>query len=144
MVRVKRLTIVLLLSLSCATVPNATSPTHTINAFLIALDQGDPTIATLFTNDATVFFPMNDRPLRANGREEIAAAFAALFGMTGYQKGRGMPVPEELREQRFGDTAIVTFQTTNPNVTSRRTFVLRREGGGWTIVHLHGSNIRRD
>jgi ketosteroid isomerase-like protein len=142
--RVKRLTIALLLCISCATARDAHTPTETINAFLVALDQSDPTIATLFANDATVFFPMNDRPLRANGREEIAAAFAALFGMAGYQKGRGMPPPEELREQCFGETAVVTFQTTNPNVTSRRTFVLRREGGGWKIIHLHGSNIRQN
>lgn len=130
-----------MLFISCATAP-ATSPTQTIDAFLTALDHGDATIAELFTEDATVFFPMNDRPLRSNGREEIGAAFTALFAMPGYQKGRGMPKPEELRVQRIGEAALVTFQTTNPNVTSRRTFVLRRDGGRWRIVHLHGSNIR--
>ena len=25
-----------------------------------------------------------------------------------------------------------------------RTFVLRREGATWRIVHLHGSNVRRE
>jgi ketosteroid isomerase-like protein len=133
--------VALLLVISCATAP-ATPPSQTIDAFLAALDTGDPKIAELFTADATVFFPMNDRPLRANGREEIAAAFTSLFAMPGYQKGRGMPRPEELRVQRIGEAALVTFQTTNPNVTSRRTFVLRRDGGRWLIVHLHGSNIR--
>jgi uncharacterized protein (TIGR02246 family) len=130
-----------LLLVSCATAHH-NSPTQTIDAFLAALDQGDVKIADLFTADATVFFPMNDRPLRATGREEIAAAFTALFAMPGYQKGRGMPRPEALRVQMIGDAALVTFQTTNPNVTSRRTFVLRRDGGRWLIVHLHGSNIR--
>ncbi len=127
--------------MSCATVHDI-SPTQTIDAFLAALDHGDAKIAELFTDDATVFFPMNDRPLRANGHEEIVAAFTALFAMPGYQKGRGMPKPEELRVQMLGEAALVTFQTTNPNVTSRRTFVLRRDGGRWRIVHLHGSNIR--
>lgn len=131
----------LLFVLSCASTPRS-APVETIDSFLTALDHGDAQIASLFAEDATVFFPMNDRPLRANGREEIASAFAGLFGMPGYQKGRGMPKPEELRVQRIGDAALVTFQTTNPNVTSRRTFVLRREGGRWRIVHLHGSNIR--
>ena len=139
---IRRLPIALLFFvLSCASTPRS-SPTETIDAFLAALDLGDAQIATLFTDDATVFFPMNDRPLRANGREEIASAFAALFAMPGYQKGRGMPRPEELRVQRVGEAALVTFQTTNPNVTSRRTFVLRAEGGRWRIAHLHGSNIR--
>ena len=67
-----------MLFISCATAP-ATSPTQTIDAFLTALDHGDAMIAELFTDDATVFFPMNDRPLRANGREEIGSAFTALF-----------------------------------------------------------------
>ncbi|MFL6247735.1 MAG: YybH family protein [Thermoanaerobaculia bacterium] len=129
------------LLMSCATARDS-SPEQTIDAFIAALDTGDAQIATLFTADATVFFPMNDRPLRANGREEIASAFAGLFAMPGYQKGRGLPKPEALRVQRIGETALVTFQTTNPNVTSRRSFVLRREGGRWLIVHLHGSNIR--
>ena len=131
----------LVLFMSCATVHDS-SPTQTIDAFLAALDNGDAKIAELFTDDATVFFPMNDRPLRASGRGEIVSAFAVLFAMPGYQKGRGMPKPEELRVQMLGEAALVTFQTTNPNVTSRRTFVLRRDGGSWRIVHLHGSNIR--
>jgi uncharacterized protein (TIGR02246 family) len=136
----KVITLTLLL-MSCATTRDS-SPEQTVDAFIAALDNGDAEIATLFTGDATVFFPMNDRPLRANGREEIASAFAALFAMPGYQKGRGMPKPEALRVQRIGEAALVTFQTTNPNVTSRRSFVLRRDGGRWRIVHLHGSNIR--
>lgn len=131
----------LLFVVSCATARDS-SPEQTIDAFIAALDNGDAQIATLFTTDATVFFPMNDRPLRASGREEIASTFAGLFAMPGYQKGRGMPKPEALRVQRIGDAVLVTFQTTNPNVTSRRSFVLRREGRRWLIVHLHGSNIR--
>ena len=135
---------ILLLLVSCVSTFSP-SPAQTIDAFLVALDNGDANIATLFTDDATVFFPMNDRPLRANGREEIAAAFHGLFALPGYQKGRGMPKPEALRVQPLGESAaLITFQTTNPNVTSRRSFVLRRDGGRWLIVHLHGSNIRKD
>jgi ketosteroid isomerase-like protein len=121
------------------------TPRQTVDAFLAALNDGDPRIARLFADDATVFFPMNDRPLRANGRDEIDAAFRALFAQMGNAKGKGMPPPEMLRIDSLGkDGAIVTFQTTNPNVTSRRTFVLRRERGDWKIVHLHGSNVRRE
>ena len=116
------------------------TPNTTIDAFLTALNDADPKIVSLFADDATVFFPMNDRPLRATGRTEIAAAFQSLFA--GAKPGKGMPAPENLQVQTIGDVAIVTFQTVNPNVTSRRTFVLRRSGAGWLIVHLHGSNIR--
>ncbi|HEV7767425.1 MAG TPA: nuclear transport factor 2 family protein [Thermoanaerobaculia bacterium] len=131
----------ILLTMSCA-IARDVSPMKTVDAFLSALDHADADIASLFTDDATVFFPMNDRPLRANGRDEIAAAFHGLFAMSGYQKGRGMPKPEALRVQMLGASSLVTFQTTNPNVTSRRTFLLRREHGRWRIAHLHGSNIR--
>jgi uncharacterized protein (TIGR02246 family) len=127
---------VLLLS-ACVSVPP--SPQATVDEFLAALDRGDARIAELFTEDATVFFPINNQPLRANGRAEIAAAFTSLFGPN--YRG-GLPKPEAVRVQSFGGTAVVTFQNVNPNVTSRRTFVLRREAGRWRIVHLHGSNIR--
>jgi uncharacterized protein (TIGR02246 family) len=135
---VKRLLLIVLLA-GCATTTG--SPEATVQDFLDALDKGDPKIAELFTEDATMFFPMNAQPLRLNGRAEIAAAFASLFGPN--YRG-GMPPPGDLNVQRSGDTAVVTFQTTNPNVTSRRTLVLRREGGRWRIAHLHGSNMRKE
>ena len=113
----------------------------TLDAFLTALSTGDAKIAELFTEDATVFFPRVDRPLRADGRAEIAATFAALFGPN--YRG-GVMKPEALEIDCAGDMAVVTFQIVNPNVTSRRTFVLRREAGRWLIVHLHGSNVRKE
>lgn len=131
--------LVLVLLLTSCVSARTESPRATIDAFLTALERGEVQIAELFTADATVFFPMHDRPLRANGREEIAAAFAALFG-PGYRGG--LPKPQDVRVQEVGESAVVTFQNANPNVTSRRTFVLRREAGRWRIVHLHGSNIR--
>ncbi|HYK04200.1 MAG TPA: nuclear transport factor 2 family protein [Thermoanaerobaculia bacterium] len=124
---------------ACASVQPG--PQATVDEFLAALDRGDASIAGLFTEDATVFFPINNQPLRANGRAEIAAAFASLFGPN--YRG-GLPKPDAVQVQSFGETAVVTFQNVNPNVTSRRTFVLRREAGRWRIVHLHGSNIRKD
>lgn len=125
-------TVLLLLALSA-------TPQQTVESFLTALNDADPKIVALFADDATIFFPMSDRPLRANGRAEIEAAFTALFAQMANAKGKGMPPPESLRVQLLGEeAAIVTFQTTNPNVTSRRTFVLRRDGTQWKIVHLHG------
>ncbi|HEX7828935.1 MAG TPA: nuclear transport factor 2 family protein [Thermoanaerobaculia bacterium] len=130
---------VLLLAIATST------PAQTVEAFLAALNDADPKIVALFDDEATIFFPMNDRPLRANGRAEIEATFTSLFAQMANAKGKGMPAPESLRTDMLGDdAAIVTFQTTNPNVTSRRTFVLKREGATWKIVHLHGSNVRKD
>ena len=145
----KRLILLCVLLTACATSPvqndsdrqeclSSTRPT--VDAFLAALTSGDAKIGELFTEDATVFFPMSDRPLRANGRAEIASTFAALFGPN--YRG-GVITPEALEINCLGDAAVVTFQIVNPNVTSRRTFVLRREAGRWLIVHLHGSNVRK-
>lgn len=134
----KRLLMVLLLTVACATTGVA-PPEETVDAFLRALEKGDPNIAQLFTDDATVFMPLNDQPARVEGRHDIAAAFGVLFGPN--YRG-GSPQREEQRVETFGNVALVTFQVTNPNVTSRRTFVLRREGRRWLIAHLHGSNIR--
>lgn len=131
----------LLIAIALAACATTGTPEATVHEFLSALDRGDPRIADLFTEDATMFFPMNAQPLRLNGRAEIAAAFASLFGPN--YRG-GMPPPQDLRVQRSGGTAVVTFQTVNPNVTSRRTLVLRREGGRWRIAHLHGSNVRKE
>jgi ketosteroid isomerase-like protein len=143
----KRLLFVAVLLTACATSPvedrqSCLSSTRaTLDAFLSALTSGDAKIGELFTEDATVFFPMPNRPLRANGRAEISAAFASLFGPN--YRG-GVITPEALEIDCARDTAVVTFQIVNPNVTSRRTFVLRREAGRWRIVHLHGSNIRKE
>jgi hypothetical protein len=49
-------------------------------------------------------------------------------------------VPEDLRVDLRGDTAVVTFNVHNPSAVSRRTFVWRRGADGWRIVHLHASN----
>lgn len=139
--RVLRAAFCVLMAAACATVSDD-SPERTVDEFLAALGAGDANIGELFTSDATMFLPLNDSPLRANGREEIAALFVTMFNRPGY-KG-GVPKAEDLRVERIGGGALVTFQLKNPNVTSRRTFVLRRAGGRWRIAHLHGSNIRKD
>ena len=64
------------------------SPAKVIDSFLTALNDADPKIVTLFADDATVFFPMNDRPLRATGRGDKTKFWAppsaerlSLFGV---------------------------------------------------------------
>lgn len=137
----RKLILVAVLLASCATARND-SPLGVVDAFLSGLENADPNIGRLFADDATVFLPMNDRPLRVTGRADITAAFAALFAMPGY-RGGSIPRPATPAVQWLGqDAAVITFEIVNPNITSRRTFVVRREGGEWRIVHLHGSNVR--
>src|SRR4051794_35512785 len=118
-----------LLMASCTSMTTAAdTPERVTRALVDAIARGD----------ATVFFPIDATPLRAEGKTAIGEVFARLL-----KPGSGAPPPpEDLRVQRSGDTAVVTFQTRNPHVTSRRTVVLERRGGRWVIVHLHGSNVR--
>jgi ketosteroid isomerase-like protein len=52
--------------------------------------------------------------------------------------------PKNLEVQMFGDIAIATFNLYDrPGTINRRTLVLRKESGGWKIVHLHASEITR-
>jgi ketosteroid isomerase-like protein len=117
------------------------TPESVTRALVDAIGRGDAAAATaLFADDATVFFPVDAAPLRADGKAAIGEVFAKLL-----KPGNGVPPPpEDLRVQQRDDMAVVTFQMRNPHVTSRRTVVLERRGGRWLIVHLHGSNVRRD
>ncbi|HET7435267.1 MAG TPA: nuclear transport factor 2 family protein [Thermoanaerobaculia bacterium] len=133
-----RWTLALLLLASCASVTTS-NPADIAQQLTRAIEQADVDGAmALFADDATVYFPINDVPLRADGRAAIEAVFRKYFT----SPSRGHFEPANLHVQRAGDAAIVTFEIRNPNVTSRRTLVLRARGGTWKIVHLHASNIR--
>lgn len=97
-----------------------------------------------FADDASVFNPDIPEVVslhRLDGRAEIERVFRAVFAA-----GSGGPhiVPEDLRIQRFGDTAVITFEFRRPHASfGRRTVVMNRENGRWLIVHIHASNVAR-
>ena len=113
----------------------------TVQTFIKANETRDLelTVST-FADDATVFFP-GDPQTRVSGKENIRQVFAALF-----QQRTGVIAikPTDVAVQLFGDMAIVTAHLERPATapgTSRRTFVVRRTGDRWLIVHLHASNF---
>jgi len=115
-----------------------------IDAFLIAIRRADAkTLASMFTEDATLFYPSPPFPThRVSGRAAIEAAWAAGFAALPPATGSAPPLrPIGLAVQRYGDTAIVTFELASraPEV-GRRTFVLERQNGSWKVRHLHASN----
>jgi len=114
--------------------------------FLIAFGNRDiATFSAYFADDATAFFPPSafDPPSgRVHGRDRIAKGFEALYARTGPPRNPGgRIVPQDLHIQRFGDAAVVTFHLGNDSLRGRRSFVLRRTGAEWSIVHLHASTI---
>jgi len=102
-----------------------------------------------FADDASVFNP--DIPHvaslhRLDGRAAIERTFRAVFEATGAEADHPSPhiLPENVRVQRFSDTAIVTFEFNRPNGSfGRRTLVLHHRGARWLIVHIHASNVAR-
>ena len=120
-----------------------------IKAFLIPFsNQNVAGFIEYFAEDATVFFPAAQFPaMRVEGRDAIARAFSAVFNRLGLPRATNRPTiqptiqPQDLKVQRFGDSAVVTFHLGSDTTRGRRTFVLRRASTGWRIVHLHASTI---
>ncbi|HET8773904.1 MAG TPA: nuclear transport factor 2 family protein, partial [Thermoanaerobaculia bacterium] len=126
----------LLIASACATA-RPDEPVAAMRGWLDALNALDETrVVAAFAEDATAFFPTATAE-RVDGRDAIAAVFHEYF--KGNTKKTNI-VPEDLRVQRSGDVAAITFNVHNPSAVARRTFVWRRGAGGWRIVHLHASN----
>jgi ketosteroid isomerase-like protein len=115
-----------------------------IRDFLVAFSNRDFAVfVPYFSEDATVFFPPSTAaPLgRIQGRSEIERAFKTIFDAYPPRTGRPpTPIaPQDLLIQERDGHAVVTFQLGSETARQRRTFVLKRIGDQWKIVHLHGS-----
>ena len=112
--------------------------------FLVAFSNREFAVfVPYFSEDATVFFPPSTAaPLgRVRGRAQIEQTFKSIFDAYPLRSTRAAtPVaPQDLLIQELGGHAVVTFQLGSETTRQRRTFVLRRIGDEWKIVHLHGS-----
>ena len=115
-----------------------------IRDFLVAFSNRDFAVfIPYFVEDATVFFPPSTAaPLgRIRGRSEIERAFKTIFNAYPPRTTRPpTPItPQEMLVQEVDGHAVVTFELGNQSARQRRTFVLKRVGNDWMIVHLHGS-----
>lgn len=98
-----------------------------------------------FADDITVFF---DRPLPPEraGRAAVEAVFRRGFAYSHPPAGTPQPplppplVPLDLHLQLYGDVAVISFLVRNPGELARRTVVVRRQPGGWRVVHIHASS----
>jgi ketosteroid isomerase-like protein len=96
-----------------------------------------------FSEDATVFFPPSAAAPtgRIQGRVSIEQSFKAVFDRYPPRSTTPRPSisPRDLLIQQFEGSAVVSFHLGDDIARQRRTFVLRRIGEDWKIVHLHGS-----
>ena len=117
-----------------------------MNKFLAAFSNRDvDAFSTYFAEDATMFFPpsaFSPPTGLVEGRANIAGAFRGLYERTGPRRTPANPIqPQDMRVKAFDGFAVVTFHLGSDSVRGRRTFVLRRTGAEWAIVHLHSSTL---
>ncbi len=99
-----------------------------------------------FSDEATMFFPSQSNPRRANGRDEIEAVFKPYFDEIRKRKPNPPYLniePKDLKIQMLRDVAIVSFHLGGDDSVGRRTVVFQKQKGKWLIVHLHASVIAK-
>ena len=117
-----------------------------MNQFLAAFSNRDvDAFSFYFAEDASMFFPpstFSPPSGLVEGRANIAREFRGLYERTGPRRASASPIqPQDLRVKAFDGFAVVTFHLGNDSVRARRTFVVRRTGAEWKIVHVHSSSI---
>lgn len=130
-----------------ATVRDSVALHAAVTQFLQAFENLEwDRFAAAFSDDVTVFFPLPEPPRRFVGRAAVEAQFRRVF--TGIRAGASSGPPYQrlppvgLQIEMLGDgVGLVSFELRNSERVGRRTFVWRREGGQWRIVHLHASNV---
>jgi len=112
-----------------------------MTGFLEALNALDAdAMASYFADDITAFLPIA-QPQRADGKAEVTAIFRDFVAQTRKTTSRINIKPDHLLVQASGDLGLVSFETIPGAMLNRRTFVFRRVGGRWLIVHIHASNL---
>ena len=116
-------------------------------AFIEAFDNLDwERFRHSFSDEATAFFPSQSLRRRANGRDEIEAAFKPFVDEMRKRKPNPPNLniePKDLKIQMLRDVAIVTFHLGGDDSVGRRTVVFQKRKGKWLIVHLHASVIAK-
>jgi len=118
----------------------------TLTEFVTAFKNLDmPYFSSFFADDVTVFFPPSAKaPARVNGKKKIMDVFKSFFEKVRASKP-GPPYldisPKNLSIKLYGNIAIVTFELNDPEALSRRTFIFRKTGTKYYIIHLHASLI---
>ena len=134
---------------ACEPTPHArTDPRVAFDSFITAFNTLDwESFRAFFADDASLFNPDIPGAIslhRLDGRSEIERSFRVVFGSPPDGSGKSGPdiVPENIRIQRFGEAAILTFEFERPNHSfGRRTIIMNRSSGNWRIVHIHASNV---
>lgn len=140
----KRFVITAALTVGCC-IPlfsQAGTPEQVLEKYNTSLNMRDLTgTLSTFDQDATLF-PSSGAP-RVTGKKEIEQFFAKFFDNT---KRIDAPLPASADFQRYGDVVIRTGKSnlayelkdgSHFGFPIRTTFVVKKEGSDWHIVHMH-------
>lgn len=122
----------------------AAQSTEAVAAFLEAFVAMDaPRFDALFAEDVTMFFPAGPFPTeRVVGKAAVTSAFHNFFAMARARGIARLPIqPLDLEIQDYGEFSVATFHLRGNGNIGRRSLLLRREPGGWRIVHFHASSL---
>lgn len=112
-------------------------------AFVSAFNRRDwPAFRATLDPNVSVIFDRPGPPLRQDGHDAVESVFRQIFPDTPSVGGTPLSQiqPQELRVQDFGNVVVLSFHLSAPTGVGRRTLVLRRAAGRWTVVHIHGSS----
>lgn len=113
--------------------------------FLDGVETGDgAAIDACLADDVTMVVPFMTMRDGLRGRQAVLDAFARMQAATGPGPGgRSLRITIERMDAKplAEGVCLVESVLRFGNELGRRSVVLRREAGGWRIVHLHGSNV---
>lgn len=118
-----------------------------LQLFLDAIDRADATaLASMWCDDATMYFPFGNSAELHRGRDAIMARFARMFddlrekipAGPPYVRFRVLAFEFHVLDERH---ALVYTTLGFAKQRGRRTVVMRRERSGWRLYHVHASNF---
>ena len=120
-----------------------------LRRFVDALNDLDlDRFLSLWGPDPSAILPAPQLARRVTGADEVRAGFAALLESMRATSTTDRPPylalePLDVDVQAIGeDVAVVTFHLELPAAFGRRTVIVARdERGGWSVRHLHASNV---
>jgi ketosteroid isomerase-like protein len=143
------LLLLILLATACASAPAATpaaseaSVREAMNGFMAALNALDTDrMATFFADDVTAFVPLAQAE-RVESKPALVEIFRKYVEKTRQTTSSTQLVPEDVKVETSGDLALVSFNIRSEGSVLCRTFIFRRQGGRWLIVHFHASNFNK-
>lgn len=128
--------------------PAKDGPEEALMAFLRAFEDCDlPRMEAAFARDATCFdrAPREPGDLARYRRKTGMPDGMRQLAMNLPKSAAGPPYqrldPRNLACETYGEIALCTFELDGADGLGRRTIVLRRQEGGWKIIHIHASNV---